>query len=258
MPPKLNLQRATISNEFVDLIIALYAEWMTRNERLIRAGVTNKGFSHFTHSAQRMLPIVKRVSDDRKGLDYEITRLRGLPYTEFVVVTDIDPTYHIADYDEDLDDLAVDEEDYYRREYAKAPKIPWLVGHTKFVTMTNYANRQEVMGRLGCFKIYIPSSIVRSPELGHIHLIPDRNTRSINRHPHHGLTTDGEIMNSSRSPLTYPTINCYGDYSGVIKGMIDEPDFPELFRQLFGHLSTFGYGPPIHLSSLDYDIQSER
>jgi len=252
MPPKINLKRANISTEFVDLMIALYAEWVTKNDRLIRAGLTNKSFEHFTHSARRMIPIIKRVSDDRKGLDYELTRLRGLPYTDFVVVTDIDPTWEVGEPDWDEDDA----DEFYAREYAEAPKIPWLVGRTKFVSMTNYANRNEVMGQLGRFDVYIPSSIVRSPELGHIHLIPQRNQRSIYRHPHHYLQTDGEQIARNRSPLSYRTGNCYGDYSGVIKGMVDEPDFPELFRQLFGHLSTFGYGPPISLSSLDYDIHT--
>ena len=247
MPPKINLKRANISTEFVDLMTALYAEWVTKNERVILAGKTNKGFEHFTMSARRMLPIIKRVSDDRKGLDYELTRLRGLPYTDFVVVMDVDPTWdpREPEWDDDYDEA---------EEWKNAPRIPWLVGRTKFVTMTNYANRSEIKGQLGHFDVYIPSSIVRSPELSHIHMIPQRNQRSVYRHPHHYLQTDGEAI--TRSPLSYRTGNCYGDYSGVIKGMVDEPDFPELFRQLFGHLSTFGYGPPINLSSLDYDIHS--
>ena len=253
MPPKLNLQRATVHPEFIEVMIALYAEWIQRNMKLIEAGKTRSGFANYTHSAIRMLPIIQRVSDGRKGLDYELTRLRGLSrsYTEFTVIHDIDPTHHFGEPDWDEDDA----NDFYDREYARAPKIPWLVGRTRHVTMTNYANRQEIKGQLGCFNVYIPSSIVRSPELDHIHMIPHRNMRSIYRHPHHYVSNDGPLS-PRRSPLSYRTGNCYGDYSEVIKAMIDEPDFPALFQQLFGHLSTFGYGPPIHLESLDYDIHT--
>jgi hypothetical protein len=59
MPPKLNLKRANISKEFVDLMIQLYAEWVTKNERLIKAGTTNKSFEHFTMSARRMILIIR-------------------------------------------------------------------------------------------------------------------------------------------------------------------------------------------------------
>ena len=244
MPPKLKLQRATVHPEFVETMQAMYAEWITKNDRLIRAGTKNSNFAHFTHSARRMFPIVKGISNDRAGLDYEITRLRGLPYTDFTVIRDVDPS-RVPDLD------GWDYEEDGEPDLSDVPIIPWLVGRTKFVVMTNYANRGEIMGQLGHFDVCIPSSIVRSPEIGHIHMIPHRNYNSINRHPHHGIQVGDSVRHT---PRLYPTINCYGDYSGIIKGMVDEPDFPELFRQLFGHLSTFGFGPPISLSSLDYDI----
>ena len=244
MPPKLKLQRANVHPEFIKLMRSMYAEWVQRNARLIKAGTTNGQFAHFTHSARRMLPIVKGVSNDRAGLDYEITRLRGLPYREFTVIRDVDPA-KVPDLSE------WDYEEDSEPDLSGVSIIPWLVGRTKFVVMTNFSNRGEILGQLGHFDVCIPSSIVRSPEIGHIHLIPHRNPKSINRHPHHGIQTEDGVR---YSPRFYPTINCYGDYSGVIKGMVDEPDFPELFRQLFGHLSTYGYGPPISLSSLDYDI----
>ena len=229
MPPKINLQRAAVAPEFIEVMIALYAEWITKNERVIRQSIGTK-HEHFAHSGRRMMKIVKRKNDSpRAGLDYEIARLRGLPYREFFVVEDVDPTN------------------------VHGPRIPWLAGHTRFVTMTYHQNRNDVKGYMGCYTIYIPASIVRNPDIDTIHMIPDRNPNSVNRHPHHYLN----VLDGTRiigSPLAYPTGNCFGDYSGVIKGMVDEPDFPELFRQLYGHLSTYGVMPPRSLSSLDFDI----
>ena len=234
MPPKIHARRANISDEFIELIIALYKEWMLKNQGLIKQSVSNTRFEHYARTAQRMLPIIRRISDDRAGVDYEITRLRGLPFTDFLVVHDVDPT---------------EQED----------RIPWLVGRTRHVTITNYARRSEVMGELGRYDVYVPSSIVRRPELGHIHMIPQRNQRSSNRHPHHYLQTYGEAVAADRSPLSYPTGNCYGSYSAVIKKMVDLPDYPALFGQLYGHLSTYGDSPPIRMNNIDFDtITPER
>lgn len=228
MPPKIHAQRANVSAEFIDLMIELYSEWMLNNQNLIKAGTTRKGFEHYTYTAKRMMPIVRRVSDDRTGLDYEVTRLRGLPFTDFLVVQNVDPT-------------------------EQERSIPWLVGRTRHVTITNYARRSEVMGQLGSYDIYVPSTIVRTPQLGHIHMIPQRNQWSINRHPHHYLNVDRSLDHGAGSPLSYQTGNCYGSYSGVLKRMVDLPDFPALFGQLFGHLCTYGDSPPRRMNMLDFD-----
>jgi hypothetical protein len=232
MPPKINIQRARIAPEFIDLMIELYGEWMTRNQNLIIQGSQRDSFRHFAMTAKRMLPIVRRQSDDREGLDYEVTRLRGLPFTDFLVVMDVDPT----------DD--------------EGARIPWLVGRTKHVTIRNYQKRTEVMGELGRYDVYIPSTIVRSPQLGHIHMIPQRNQWALNRHPHHYLNVYEPEFERSGSPLRYPTGNCWGSYSAVIKRMVDLPDFPALFGQLFGHLGTYGDSPPRRMNTLDFDTHT--
>jgi hypothetical protein len=235
MPPKINAQRAVIAPEFIDLMIELYAEWMTRNNNLIIQGTQREGFKHYAFTARRMLPIVRRQSNDREGLDYEVTRLRGLPFTHFLAVMDVDPTEESGE------------------------KIPWLVGRTKHVRIADYRRRSEIIGELGCYDIYIPSTIVRTPQLGHIHMIPQRNQRSHNRHPHHYLN-DGRLYDNEmvmdRSPLSYLTGNCWGSYSAVIKRQVDLPDFPALFGQLYGHLSTYGDSPPRHMDQLDFDIHT--
>src|SRR5687767_13428326 len=113
MPPKI-AQRLTIAPEFIDTMIAMYAQWMRLNKRMIERAGSNKTSEHMAMTARRMLPIVRRISPDaRTGLDYELTRLRGLPYKEFTIVENADPIN-------------------------PGMQTTWLVGRTKHVTITKW------------------------------------------------------------------------------------------------------------------------
>jgi hypothetical protein len=225
MPLKIT-KVTNISPEFLQLVQTMYSEWMTRNQGLIQRGISDKRYDHYAYTAKRMLPIVRGISPSaREGVDYELTRFRGLPYTDFVVVTGPYPGGE------------------------QAGMINWLVGRTKHVTATYFDHRNEIAGELGRYDVYIPETIVAHPDLGHIHMVPQRNQLSVNRHYHHYLNISEERAPSN--PLALRTGNCWGSYSTPLKGLMDEPDFPELFRQLYNHLSTYGYAPP--RTSLDFD-----
>ena len=97
-----------------------------------------------------------------------------------------------------------------------------------------------------------------------IHMIPERNPRSIYRHPHHYLCnveysppSSGEgVIQPGASPLVTTTGNCWGDVSTPAKSSIDDPDVPDLFRLLSYHLGTRGNRPPIGMHQLDFDWKS--
>jgi hypothetical protein len=231
MPPKLKLQAASISPEFICPVRELYEGWREKYDTLIRRGIQNprqSSVSHFAHTARRMLPIVQGKSPSpRVGLDYEITRFSLIPYTEFDVIVGPHPNRH------------------------NNRSIRWLVGRTKHVTATYYNHRSEIAGELGSYDVYIPETLIESPNLDQMNMIPVRHPRSVKRHYHHGIYCDGTPR---ELPLNYPTNNCWGDYTGPIKSLMDEPDFPELFRQVYNHLSTYGDRPPHR--SLDFDTRT--
>jgi hypothetical protein len=232
MPPRLKLNNAaTVTPEFIMLVQELYAEWLRKYDNLIRRGIANPrqaSVSHFAYTARRMLPIVHGKSPaPRVGLDYEITRFTLIPYTEFDVVEGPHPSRH------------------------QSGRIRWLVGRTRHVTATYYNRRSEIAGQLGKYDVYIPETIIQHPDLDQLHMIPLRNTRSKARHYHHGIMCQGAPQGQ---PLNYPTHNCWGDYTGPIKSLMDEPDFPELFRQIYNHLSTYGDRPPY--TQLDFDVRT--
>ena len=227
MPPKLK-QQTKVSPEFIDTMLSMYATWIKLNMNMIKSGRGEIG-KRLGMTAKRLLPIVRRQSPDlRQGYEYELTRLRRMPFTEFHTIIDVDPN-------------------------GAYPEIPWLIGRTRHITMTDYRNRNRIMGEMGCYEICVPSTIIAHPSLAHLHLVPTRNPLSYRRHPHHGIN----IGTGNGSPRSYRTGNCWGSYSGVIKGLMDEPDIPELFRQLHNHLCTYGDQPPYRLE-MDFDITTKE
>ena len=226
MPPKI-AANTRVSELFITTMLHMYAQWIKQNERLIKQAARGGVAQRLAMTARRLLPIVRRKSPDlRIGFEYELTRLRRMPFVEFTTVMGPNPN---NTHDE----------------------IVWLVGITRHITMTNWVRRSEVMGEMGRYLIHIPSTIVQYPNMAHIHMLPERNIFAPHRHPHHAGFSRGDAEN----PLAWETGNCWGSYSGVIKGLIDEPDFPELFRQLYNHLSTYGDAPPYRLS-MEFDIRT--
>jgi hypothetical protein len=225
MPPKIKTQ-TNISPEFIDAILTMYSEWLTLNKRIITKG-RGEIAQRLGMTAKRLLPIVRRQSPDlRVGFQYELTRLRRMPFSEFYVVMDVDPN----------------------NEY---PEIPWLVGRTRHITARDYRAPHPILGELGCYDVCIPSNAMRHPDLSHIHLIPLRNPNAENRHYHHA-----GYPGTGPTPRSLHTGNCWGSYSGVIKGLMDDPDIPELFRQLHNHLCTYGDQPPYR--RLDFDTTTKE
>jgi hypothetical protein len=239
MPLKITRPQVHVSPDFMSLVCDMYTHWFELNQSNIERGVrdlSNRRFGAYAMTAKRLLPIVQRQSPEaRVSFDYELTRLLGAPFTAFEVI--MAPPPYPGD----------------------GPQIRWLVGRTKHVQTTLYSSRKwdqqtgrfvgEVKGELGPYNIYIPETVCEYPDLYHFHMIPQRNKRSIDRHYHHyaNVTSDG----ITGHPLTVQTGNCWSEYQSPLKAMLDFPNYPELFRQLYVHLSTFGAQPP--RTRLDFD-----
>jgi hypothetical protein len=240
MPLKITRPQVHISPDFMPLVCEMYTRWFELNQGNIERGMrdlNNRRFGAYPMTAKRLLPIIQRQSPDyRVGFDYEVTRFIGTPFTSFEVAVEPPP---------------------YPSEGAP---IRWLVGRTRHVQTTYYQGRKwdqatgrfigEVKGELGPYNIYIPETIAEHPDLYHFHMIPQRHMRSADRHFHHYIQGDPTI----RHPLTCQTGNCWSEYQQPLKAMLDFPNYPELFRQLYMHLSTWGVSPP--RTHLDFDTST--
>jgi hypothetical protein len=174
---------------------------------------------NYATSISRLLPIASKKSPSmREGYEYELTRLRTTEYESLSI---------------------------FERNGRK-----YFAGATPHITIVDYRNRKKVMGELGSYSVYIPIEIFDDALMSSIHLIPHRNPNAMNRHPHH-------FTRSSGYPLDRETGNCYGTYTAVLKGLIDDPDLPELFRQYMRHLRTYGDRPPRKMQQLDFNWTSK-
>jgi len=218
--------RAIVTPEFVDLMIEIYTAWLHRVEALYarsRSDMAGRAVANI----RRVLPIVRRQSPDlHSGLDYEITRLRGANFSKFQT------------------------HEYKGTQY--------LVGITRHITLVNYLNRREILGELGPYRIFLSKEMFDKSDMRLIHMIPERNPRAVNRHPHHYIGERGSwdhraVLSGPFHPLTAETGNCWGDVCNPAKGSIDDPDIADLFRLLQYHLTTKGNSPPIYVDSLDFD-----
>jgi hypothetical protein len=233
--------KAEVTNNFVDLMIEIYETWLKGIMKTSRYGM-KQGLGNVA----RTLPIVRRQNPDlHTGLDYEITRLRMTDYEKFYATT-VNGTRYI-------------------------------VGQTRHITLTepimSRVGRRHVengdrrlRGELGKYHIYLSTDLFARSDMGLLHMIPERNPRSVFRHPHHYLAeysgryypgqngvTPARPLPAGVSPLSAVTGNCWGTSSVPLKSNIEMPDIPALFLIMLQHARTYGNSPPIHMEQLDFD-----
>ena len=192
MALKLKLDNVVkISPDFIDLMRSFYENWARQNTRLIHIGSTDPEgeYGGYTMTARRLMPIVRGQSPSlRDGLEYEITRFRGLKFTSFEVYEGPEP--------------------FNARRRGNPQTIRWMVGRTRHIQATYWNMRQwderagkfigDVAGELGGYNIYIPETIAVKPALADLHMIPQRNLYSVFRHYHHKIINVG----ADRPPAT--------------------------------------------------------
>jgi hypothetical protein len=222
-------KRATVEPDFVDTMIEIYSQWL----KAISAAKNNENFMEQKKgNIARLLPIVRRQNPSlHSGLEYEITRLRGLAYEKFY-------------------------------SYVGPDGQKYIVGLTNPITIRVYSNN-EILGKLGKYRVYLPMKLFATCNLGDLHMIPENNLFSVFRHPHHYIAAwpDESYLSSSNrqsekiykgNPLVGKTGNCWGDTTHSLRGSVEDPDIPAVFAILHRHLSTWGTQPPITMGLLDF------
>jgi hypothetical protein len=107
---------------------------------------------------------------------------------------------------------------------------------------------------LGPYKVCVPVDTFERGRLTDIHLIPLKKIDSLNRHPHHKA-----YLEEGTHPLDARPSTCWGSYATILKGLIDDGDVPELFRQFFIYLGRYNeHSPLVHngILGLDFDTST--
>lgn len=206
-------ERAKITQEFRDAVVTLCVERLKQ----IRQDMAAKDGIQLSLFKKSMGPTIVRLGklakDPASGMDMILTRLRGLPYTTFEVMS-----YNSAN-----------------------PDVQFLVGTTKDVEIRYGAT----IYNMGPYSVRIPfSNIVgtynrKAPRLPgeSWHFIPlkaDERQHGDYRHPHH----------YGKWPTSAQT--CWGDFNPLIFSLTQAADIPELFRTIYIYLTRYDAHSVLH------------
>ena len=211
-------KRASIDDAFMSVALQVYAQILRKKQNELSR---NSGFYGAQANIQpvisRLIPIVKNVNNGRTGLDFEKTRLRILPYTNFSAL-----------------------------EYGGTT---WLTGKTVPVII----KENGVDYQMGPYKVCVPLSTFENGNLNGIHFIPMKMPLSYNRHPHHHAEYPSTGTRAISHPLANYPRTCWGNYGAILSAIINDGDIPEMFRQFYIYLTRYNAASPlIHDMGGDY------
>lgn len=165
----------------------------------------------------RLNDVIKGISKPGRGLDLEMSRMRGLDF-ESVTVQDI------------------------------AGKR-WMVAQTRglIITLRDYDYMEKVRGSKrshtqydhGDYKIYVDIATIGTTKIGELHFVPDLNPHATSRHYHHTASVGGE------HPVQMWPHSCWGGFSGPLASALSLADLPELFRMLRIFVGRYNPGSPL-------------
>jgi hypothetical protein len=216
------ISRASVSVEFLEYLRQVYETFIHQEKQ--HAAEYPSGAAKYLKmraSAHAHILSVLRVghSDNRSGLEYEMTRLRVLPYQEFTTTI------------------------------RKGKK--YLVGVTKPIVIEGDGCDRKYY--LGSYAVYLSLDAIANCCPDDFQFIPLKQPYSHARHPHHKVDYE---MDSTVHPLDKEPRTCWGGFGNPVRLLLDIPDIPELFRLLYLYLSRYNPSSPlVHggIKNLDFD-----
>ena len=150
-------KRASVNEHFLTLAFHIYEQWMENEEKNARTYPAGAEV-YKDRNAMRHARIINLLhggdGDGRSGKQYEVTKLRVLPFTEFSAIS------HGG--------------------------TPYLVGQTKPIVINVGENSRRIPEgdyHLGAYRIYIPPSVILKGNIDYIHMVPVKD--SLYREPLH-------------------------------------------------------------------------
>ena len=231
--------RAIVDQSFIDLEREVYEDFLRHEKAAAR--MYPAGSAQFLKlrapAHARVLSVIRTDhSEGRSGAEYEMTRLRALPYTRFTAVTHNEKSY--------------------------------LVGITKPITITETTPAVTRRGHivhpagdvysyyLGSYAIYLPTHDLVSNQVDHFHFIPMKCPNSLARHFHHtAIERWARTNNEDTHPLDMAVKTCWGGFGPSVNSLVSICDIPELFRTLQIYLSRHDPSSPlVRPEEFDFDI----
>jgi hypothetical protein len=220
------IQRAAVDPKFMECVLNIYRAFMMREkERAAEYPAGAKEYIKKRAPAHARILAITTVghSQGRVGAEYELTRLRVLPYEKFMTVA-------------------------HKGADGKLKK--YLVGVTKPVVIKDNGKTYF----LGPYAIYVPADAFDAQNSGSFHFIPTKFPQSNLRHPHHVVKNNPQGMH----PLDKHASTCWGGFGPAIRVLLDIPDIPELFRLLQMYVSRYDAGSVLSfIRNLDFPTTEE-
>lgn len=168
----------------------------------------------------RLNDIVKGISKPGRGIDLEVSRMKGI----------------------DFDTINLE----------KIESGTYLVAHTKglIITLKDYDYLEKVSGKKrnhkrydhGDYKIYVKDNILATPKIAALHFVPDLEPFATSRHYHH---TAYYSTKEPKHPVQMQPSSCWGGFSGPLSTALNMSDFPELFRMLRIFVGRYNPSSPL-------------
>lgn len=156
----------------------------------------------------RLNSILTTPDTPGKGVDLELTRLRGIDFYS-------------------IDTIEVDGDIWFVAQ-TKDLKIQTVQGrggrHDRYAHSDH--NKLGEYHDLGDYKVYFPKKDLASPVVKNIHFVPDRRPDTPDRHFHHRGT------GSKSHPVKMNAHSCWGGFAEPVAACMEACDLPDLFRIL--------------------------
>jgi hypothetical protein len=215
-------ERAKIEDSFLDAYKILARDWLQNTHQKIRSMRDDNKRTYLTKSRYvmgRLSQIYKGDIEPGRGIDYEITRLRSLPYESFRF-----------------------EQDHF-------------IGMTNNVIAEKYGRGPNIKGKkyvalydAGQYMIAVPYRALLTGAISSIHMIPMRGQPTQHRHPHHtGSPYDGTLRGLSSS-------TCWAEFAAPCQSAAQAVDVVEMFRLLRIFVGRYNDNSPLTRDM----IRSER
>lgn len=209
--------RASISEEFKDVLREIYKSRLNAFQRDMD-GYSPQGKQMYFNDHKMHIVKLINLLNDKKTFDFELTRLRSLPYVQYEI-----------------------------RKNKKGARF--LCAKSLPITMRLYIDGyQSKMANYNMGPYWMCSDIMlfheaRGVEYNRLHIYADKNPTHGNRTPHHYGSKPGGM--DEYGPLDMNESTCLGSFSSILYSLIRAGDVVEYLRSLYTYTERHNTSSPL-------------